>query len=80
MAKSAQQRLNEFMDESRETRIAMGQFQEAAYTAYGSHSYAAGFLESKLIEVIMELPKQRRAELREIFKQQAKKMVDTQAA
>lgn len=73
MAKSAQERFNEFLNECGETRNSIKEFQDAAYENYRSHSYSAGFLESKLVDVIMELPKQKRAELRTLFRQQAEK-------
>lgn len=38
-------------------------FTEAAYAKYGSHSYAAGYLESMLAEVLAELPKATQARL-----------------
>ena len=73
MAKSAQQRFNEYLDEARSTRESIKEFQDAAYENYQSHSYAAGFLESKLVDVIMALPRAQREELRAVFRQQAEK-------
>ncbi len=83
MAKSAQQRFNEYLDEARSTRESIKEFQDAAYESYRSHSYAAGFLESKLVDVIMALPRAQREELRAVFRQQAAKLqkeVDKAAA
>jgi hypothetical protein len=71
MAKSAQQRFTEYLDEARSTRESIKEFQDAAYENYRSHSYAAGFLESKLVDVIMSLPRAQREELRAVFRQQA---------
>ena len=83
MAKSAQQRFTEYLDEARSTRESIKEFQDAAYENYRSHSYAAGFLESKLVDVIMALPRAQREELRSVFRQQAAKLqkeVDKAAA
>ena len=64
MAKSAQQRLNEFFAENAETREALKMFTEASYARKGSHSYAAGYLESVVVELIGQLPKAKRQEYR----------------
>lgn len=71
MAKSAQQRLNAFFDESDATRATIKAFSDAAYEAYGTHSYAAGYLESAITGLIMQLPKAKREEARRDFEQAA---------
>jgi hypothetical protein len=73
MAKSATQRLNEFWGETDATRATVKSFTDAAYKNYGSHSYASGWLESTVCQLIMELPKKRREEMRQQFAEQAKK-------
>lgn len=68
MARSAQSKFNEYLDESRETNEAVNAFVEASRVNYeGSYSYAVGYLESMIKEVISELPKARRAEIRKRF-------------
>lgn len=80
MAKSAQQKFNEYMDECRETNDSVNQLVDRSFDANGSYAYAAGFLGSILKEVIAELPKQRRADYRNRLYRQAQefknKMVD----
>ena len=83
MAKSAQDKFNEFLAESRETSQAVGELMSASYNLYGNYAYAAGFLESMVKDLVAELPKARRAEVRRQFQERAlkirKEMVDTQA-
>jgi hypothetical protein len=68
MAKSAQSKFNEYLDECRETNNAVNEFVKASYENNDrSYSYAAGYLESMIKEVITELPKARRAEIRKRF-------------
>jgi hypothetical protein len=76
MAKSAQQRFNEYLDECRETREALGQFEKAAQTRYDDNGYAyiAGYMMTQLQDAIIGLPKARRAEFREVFLRAAKKL------
>ena len=67
MSKSAQQKFNEYLAECRETSDAVSEFMRASNENYGSYSYAAGSLETIVKDLISELPKARRAELRERF-------------
>lgn len=67
MAKSATQKFDEYLNESRETSKAINDFTAAAYDNYGNYAYAAGYLESMIKEVILQLPKAKRAELRDRF-------------
>jgi hypothetical protein len=39
------------------------QFSEVSYNKYGSHSYAAGALESSLASIVADLPRHKQAEL-----------------
>lgn len=67
MARSAQDKFNEYLDESRETNDAVNEFVKASYENNRTYSYTSGYLESMLKEVINELPKARRAEIRKRF-------------
>jgi chemotaxis protein histidine kinase CheA len=70
--KSAQQKFNEYLDECRETSDAVSEFVETSYDNYKSYSQAAGALESMVKDLISELPKARRAEIRERFRKMAR--------
>ena len=70
MAKSAQQKFNEYLAECQETRDAVNEMTAASYDRYEGHSYAAGYLGSMVVELIGMLPKAKRAEFREqLFRQ-----------
>jgi hypothetical protein len=73
MAKSAQQRFNEYLDESRETRDAIREMVDTSYDLNKSYGYAAGYLQTLVGDLIAELPKARRAELRNQLYAQAQK-------
>jgi len=60
MSKTAQQKMNEFWNESDKTRSVIKDMSDKSFEAKGSFSYAAGVLESILVDAIMELPKARR--------------------
>ena len=82
MAKSAQDKFNEFLAEGRETSQAVSALITASNELYGNYAYACGFLESMIKDVIAELPKKRREEIRALFlararKLEQEKMVDT---
>lgn len=64
MPKSAQEKMQNFLDESRETRDAINEFVSNTYEHFGSYSFTAGYMSTLLGDVIAELPKARRAELR----------------
>lgn len=76
MAKSAQQKLNEFFSESDETRAAVKAFTDAAFKNYEGYAYAAGWLESAFVQVVMQLPKAKREEIRREYAEMAKKQMD----
>lgn len=64
--KSAQQKFNEYLDECRETRNAINEVESASRdNTDGSYAYACGYFSALLGDVIAELPKARRAEIRE---------------
>jgi len=74
MARSAQDKFNEYLSESRETNDAINEFVKASYENNGrSYSYSAGYLESMIKEIVSELPKARRAEIRNRFYDMAQK-------
>lgn len=75
MPKSAQQKFNEYLDECRETREAIGAFERAVQEKYDGSGYAyiAGYLMTQLQDAIIHLPKAKRAEFRENFLSAAKK-------
>lgn len=84
MAKSAQQKFNEYIDECRETSYSINELVDRSKEATDGYAYAAGFLGSVLQEAIAELPKARRADFRNRLLKQAQKfrdeMVDKQTA
>ncbi len=66
MAKSAQDKFNEYLAECRETRNAINEVERASRdNCEGSYAFACGVFSAMLGDVISELPKARRAELRE---------------
>lgn len=67
MAKSAAQKWDEYLAECRETNDAVNEFTRASYDNYGNYAYAAGYLESMIKDLIGQLPKAKRAELRDRF-------------
>ena len=74
MPKSAQQKFNEYLDECRETRDAINELEKASRENHdGSYAYSCGVFSMLLGDVIAELPKARRAELREQLLRTAQK-------
>ena len=72
--KSAQQKMNEYLEECRETRDSINQLESASREHYeGSYAYACGYFATLLGDIIAELPKTRRAELREQLFREAQK-------
>lgn len=66
MPKSAQQKFSEYLDECRETRNAINEVESSSReNCDGSYAFACGVFSMMLGDVISELPKARRAELRE---------------
>ena len=62
--KSAQQRFNEYIEESHSTMAAINEVTESTLERYGSYSFAAGCLGTILADAIGNLPKAQRAEFR----------------
>lgn len=73
MSKSAQQKFNEYLDESRETSMAVSEFTSSSFENYGNYAHAAGYLESVVKDLIGQLPRAKRADLRQRFLDQAQK-------
>ncbi len=74
MARSAQDKFNEYLDECRETRDAINELEKAARENHdGSYAYACGVYSVLLGDIIAELPKKRRAEIREQLLRTAQK-------
>jgi hypothetical protein len=66
MTKSAQQKFNEYLAECRETRDAINEVERASReNCDGSYAFACGVFSMMLGDVISELPKAKRAEMRE---------------
>lgn len=66
MPKSAQEKFSEYLAECRETRDAINEVEKASReNCEGSYAFACGVFSSILGDVISELPKARRAELRD---------------
>ena len=62
--KSAQQRFNEYIEESHSTMAAINEVTESTLERHGSYSFAAGCLGMILADAIGNLPKAQRAEFR----------------
>jgi len=74
MPKSAQEKFNEYLEECRETRDAINELEKSARENHnGSYAYACGVYSMLLGDVIAELPKKRRAEIRERLLRSAQK-------
>jgi hypothetical protein len=73
--KSAQQKFNEYLAECDETREAVKQFEKAVQEKYNGSGYAyiAGYFMMQMLNAVSELPKKRRAEIREQFLRETKK-------
>ena len=75
MPKSAQQKFSEYLFECQETRDALGAFEKAVQDRYDGHGYAyiAGYMMMQFQDAVSQLPKAKRAEIRENFLREAKK-------
>ena len=58
MAKYTRQEINQ----------ALKEFSDVTYKKYGSYSYACGAVESQLLNVMIDLPKHKQAEILSVFK------------
>lgn len=57
---TAAEKLDLFFNEARGTRAVIKEFIDVSKDKYGTYGYSSGYLESLLVDVIMELPKARR--------------------
>jgi hypothetical protein len=75
MAKSAQQKWNEYLSECEETRASVKQFEQAVHDKYDGSGYAyiAGYFMMQMMEAVTHLPKAKRQEFRERLLREAKK-------
>jgi hypothetical protein len=64
MAKSAAEKMDLFLNECHGTRAVIKEFTDVSKAKYGDYGYAAGYLESMMVDVIMELPRARREAFR----------------
>lgn len=80
MPKSAQQKFAEYLDESRETMDAVNEVVNRSNEFYDGYAFAAGYLGMMLKEVIMDLPKAKRAELRDRLFAKAQEIKNQQLA
>jgi hypothetical protein len=72
--KTAQEKFNEYLDECRETNDAVNEFVKASYDNNDrNYGYATGYLESVVKDLIGQLPKAKRAEIRNRFYSMAQK-------
>jgi hypothetical protein len=65
MPKSAQEKFNEFLDECRETSDAVREFVDMSYDNHKSYGHAAGALTTIVQDLIAELPRAKRAAMRD---------------
>jgi hypothetical protein len=66
MAKSAAQKFDEYLSECRETRNTINEIEKASREKYdGSYAYSCGVFSMMLGDVIAQLPKAKRVEMRQ---------------
>jgi hypothetical protein len=80
MAKSAQQKFDEYLAECRETSQSINDMVQSSYDLYGNYAYSAGYLQSLLAEVIDQLPKAKRDGIRSQLRRQAQNDKNAQLA
>jgi hypothetical protein len=73
MPKSAQDKFNEYLTESRETTDLVSDVVETSYDLHKNYGYAAGYLQSMVNELIAQLPKAKRVQYRDKLYRQAQK-------
>ena len=65
MAKSAAEKIQDFLNECRGTRALLKEFVDVSRAKSGDYGYATGYLESMMVDILMELPKAKRQAFRE---------------
>ena len=71
---TAAEKLDLFRNECHGTRSLLREFVDVSYKRFGGHSYSSGYLESLVVDILMELPKARREEVREQLSRKAYQM------
>lgn len=71
MRKTAQQKFNEYLEDYRKTTDVVNQMIESSNELYGNYAYATGYLSTVVQEVIAQLPRAKREELRQRFARSA---------
>ena len=74
MAKSAAVKIEEFLNECRGTRALLKEFVDVSRAKSGDYSYATGYLESLVVDILMELPRAKRQAFREQLHNKAYKI------
>ena len=74
MAKSAQQKFNEYLDECRETTQAVNALVNESNEYHEGYAFSAGFLGMMLQDAIGELPKAKRSEMRDRLLRKAQEL------
>jgi hypothetical protein len=65
MAKTAQQKFNEYLDECRETTDAVNEFVNRSFDNHKNYAYSSGAMSVMLSQLIQELPRTKREYWRE---------------
>lgn len=75
MAKTAQQKFNEYLDEREATRQSVNQFEKAVHDKYDGSGYAyiAGYFMMQMLEAVSQLPRAQRQEFRDRFDRETKR-------
>lgn len=71
---TAAEKLDLFRNECHGTRALVREFVDVSYKKFGAYSYSSGYLESLVVDILMELPKARRAEVREQLSRKAQQL------
>jgi len=72
--KSAQQKFNEYLDECRTTSDSVRAFVNVSADRHNGYAHAAGYLQSLVGDLIAELPRARREQVREQLDRDVQKM------
>ena len=69
----ARQTFTQYLDEFRETQQAVNAMTDAAHKLHENYAYVAGYYGSMIADLVSQLPKAKRAEVREQLRKQAQK-------
>ena len=67
----ARQTFDQYLAEFRETQQAVNSMTDATYKTYGDYAYVAGYFGSVIADLVSQLPKAKRAEVREQLRRKA---------